>query len=102
MTKGAPLVLATAVALAPVPHASVKPAPRSHVRSVIPSSPTLATLTLIRSGKAGSCSIAGPWLFRSTACAASTKKTRCGLPTDNAIGCSSGPHAIGRCAVSIG
>ena len=44
-------IAATAVAQAPVPQASVRPAPRSHVRSVTTPSATVATLTLIRSGK---------------------------------------------------
>ena len=92
----------TAVAQAPVPQARVRPEPRSQVRKVMPSSPTDATLTLIRSGKAGSCSMLGPSALSSIALGSGTKKTRCGLPTLTAIGFSSGPQPIGKAAVSIG
>src|SRR4051812_10042063 len=53
-------IAAIAVAQAPVPQASVRPAPRSHVLSRIPSPTISAILTLIRSGNAASCSILGP------------------------------------------
>ena len=95
-------IAATAVAQAPVPQASVSPAPRSNVRNFKRSSTIVATLTLIRSGKAGSFSIFGPSSSSGTSRASGTKKTRCGLPTLSAIGCSSSPHAIGSAAVSIG
>ena len=94
-------IAATAVAQAPVPQASVRPAPRSQVRRWMPSSRTEATLTLIRSGKAGSCSMLGPMLVEVDRVSSGTKKTTCGLPTLTAIGFSSCPQATGSWAVSI-
>ena len=76
-------IAATAVAQAPVPQAQGQAgaALPGAQRECRPSRP-LATLTLIRSGKAGSCSIARAEARRvSTAVDVSTKNTRCGLPT---------------------
>src|SRR6185369_7557833 len=93
-------IAATAVAQAPVPQARVRPAPRSHVFSRMPSPPTEARLTLTRSGNVGSCSIFGPSSSIGMEFTSSTKNTACGFPTLSAIGRDRPSQAIGRAAVS--
>src|SRR5579859_5295092 len=98
-------IAATAVAQAPVPQASVRPAPRSQTRRRMRSGlSTVATLTLTRSGKTGSCSMTGPIAARSSAWVSGTKNMMCGLPTLSAIGAASGSspsQPSGSAAVSI-
>ena len=72
-------IAATAVAQAPVPQARVSPAPRSKVRNFSASCNIGPTLTLIRSGNAGSFSILGPSSSSGTSRASGTKKTTCGI-----------------------
>mmetsp|Transcript_34239 Transcript_34239/g.86962 ORF Transcript_34239/g.86962 Transcript_34239/m.86962 type:complete len:204 (-) Transcript_34239:305-916(-) len=72
---------ATVSAHAPVPHASVGPAPRSHtfiLRWVGESTCTNSVLVL--AGKAASTSKRGPTVSKSRASRSSTKTTACGLP----------------------
>ncbi len=57
------MIAATAVAQAPVPQARVRPAPRSQVFRKMSLPAICATLTLIRSGNAASCSMRGPELI---------------------------------------
>jgi hypothetical protein len=91
-----------AVAQAPVPQASVSPAPRSHTRRVMASrAVTVATLTLMRSGKSGSCSISGPRRSSSTPCVSGVKKITCGLPTLTAVGAFSSSQPTGMVSVSM-
>ena len=89
------------MAHAPVPHAPVKPAARSHTFRWISLPSMEATLTFARSGKTESCSMMGPSRARSIASTSSTKKTACGLPMLTAMGFSSSSHAKGIEALSM-
>src|SRR5579875_3338266 len=73
---------ATAAAQAPVPHAWVSPAPRSHTRIASRSGPSTRTNSVFtRRGKKGWCSKRGPSAARSSAAGSSTNTTQCGFPS---------------------
>src|SRR5947207_8216481 len=75
---------ATTAAQAPVPHAGVSPAPRSHTRKrMLARSTTCMYPAFTRSGKRGWCSIDGPCIVTGDASTSSTICTACGLPIDN-------------------
>src|SRR5262249_15193519 len=75
---------ATAQAL--LPEARVSPAPRSQTRTRTRGGPTTrASCTLVRRGKRGWCSSAGPSRWRSAVAGSSTKTTQCGLPMPTAV-----------------
>ena len=74
---------ATTAAQAPVPQASVSPAPRSYTRSRMPErSTTCMKPAFTRCGKRGWCSISGPCSATGALSTSATTCTACGLPID--------------------
>ncbi len=72
----------TTAAHAPLPHASVSPTPRSQTLSLIAVGLQISMrLTLVCSGKLGSCSIAGPQIGTGASSTLSTSKTAVDYPS---------------------
>src|SRR5579884_2383638 len=92
---------ATAAAHAPVPHAWVSPAPRSHTRIASRSGPTTRTNSVFtRRGKKGWCSKRGPSAARSSAPGSSTNTTQCGLPSARHVTVHGRPSTVRDCSIT--